>query len=310
MNKNAKVAVLLGLLVAAAVGAGLYRLSIWSLQGSVEVHAWVGTQEVTANAKITKGWIMSVNPLEESYSHYTPYTFPNLSNGYWFLEVKYQDQPTQSKGITIDNNSFREDFYFTPSNDGTLTIHAYLDNGDVGATITIDGVAGSWTTGVVLTLSAGEYTVHAHFLSYPDKTENATVFANQYVDLNFYWYSSPVTCTLTVTAGNGGDTDSGGANYLEQGDSIDVTAAPRQGFTFNHWTLDGVNVGQGTDNGDGTFTYHFMQSDQQNHVLIAVFTDEGSFKFDQNTFVLLGMVAVVVFVVLAAVAIGRARRRN
>jgi len=239
--------------------------------GSIEVHAWVGGQEVTANAEITKGIIAGevagVGSLDGNYSHDTPWTFTNLSNGYWFLEVRYQDQPVQTKGFDISNNSFREDFYFAPSNEGTLTILAYLDNGDVGAAITIDGVPGSWTTGVVLTLEAGTYTVHAHFLEYPDITETATVYANQNMDLSFYWYTVPVPCMLTVTAGNGGDTDANGTNYLYQGDSITVTATPRQGFEFDYWTLDGVNV-------DGSSTYLFVQVDQQNHVLEAAFKTE------------------------------------
>jgi len=116
----------------------------------------------------------------------------------------------------------------------------------------------------------------------------------------------PPTHLLTIIT-NGTGTVSGAQNgTYSDGQVLSITA---QGETwigghsnFSYWFLDGTQV----------ITNPVTVTMNDDHVLVAVFTsnNEEPFKFDQNTIVLLGMVAVVVFVVLVAVAVGRARRRN
>jgi hypothetical protein len=54
----------------------------------------------------------------------------------------------------------------------------------------------------------------------------------------------PATYTLTISATDGGTTDPSPGSYTyTAGTSVTVTATPSSGYTFNHWELDGANVG-------------------------------------------------------------------
>jgi hypothetical protein len=54
----------------------------------------------------------------------------------------------------------------------------------------------------------------------------------------------PATYTLTISATSGGITDPSPGSYAyTAGASVTVTAVASSGYTFNHWELDGANVG-------------------------------------------------------------------
>jgi hypothetical protein len=57
-------------------------------------------------------------------------------------------------------------------------------------------------------------------------------------------YTPIITYTLTITANTGGTTNpSPGTSTHTAGTPVPVTATPNSGYIFDHWELDGVNVG-------------------------------------------------------------------
>jgi hypothetical protein len=52
-----------------------------------------------------------------------------------------------------------------------------------------------------------------------------------------------IPCTLTITATAGGTTSPSGWGIYSYGDVVNITAWPSTGYYFDHWDLDGVNVG-------------------------------------------------------------------
>lgn len=69
---------------------------------------------------------------------------------------------------------------------------------------------------------------------------------------------------LTITAGTGGSTTPAGSVTQQEGTSLNVTATPNTGYTFDHWTLDGatrtenpINI---TFNADHTLAAFFTEA--------------------------------------------------
>jgi len=74
---------------------------------------------------------------------------------------------------------------------------------------------------------------------------------------------SLLVCTLTITATEGGTTNPSPGSYTyEAGTEVDVLATPDSNYSFDHWELDGANVG-------ATNPYSFTMD--QDHSLHAVF---------------------------------------
>ena len=52
-----------------------------------------------------------------------------------------------------------------------------------------------------------------------------------------------IPCTLTITVTAGGTTSPSGTGIYSYGTVVNITAWPSTGYYFDHWDLDGVNVG-------------------------------------------------------------------
>jgi len=74
---------------------------------------------------------------------------------------------------------------------GTLEIHAFVDETEVNAEITINGVGTYWTgaDGVTINLEAGTYTVKATYQS-QQKTANVTITAGEVSRLDFHFQNA------------------------------------------------------------------------------------------------------------------------
>jgi len=73
----------------------------------------------------------------------------------------------------------------------------------------------------------------------------------------------PTTYTLTISPSTGGATNPAPGTYpYSPGTSVPVTAIPSPGYVFDHWELDGVNVGS-------TIPYNLLMD--RDHTLRAVF---------------------------------------
>jgi hypothetical protein len=84
----------------------------------------------------------------------------------------------------------------------------------------------------------------------------------------FYTFTSgappPVGFTLTIAASVGGTTNPApGAHVYPQGQSVSVQAIPDSGYSFDHWQLDGANVGSANP---------YAVTMNSNHTLSAVFS--------------------------------------
>jgi hypothetical protein len=74
---------------------------------------------------------------------------------------------------------------------------------------------------------------------------------------------SLINYTLTITTTTGGTTSPAPGAYVHaSGSDVSVTAIPNANYTFNHWELDGVNVGSANP-------YPVLMT--QNHTLKAFF---------------------------------------
>lgn len=159
------------------------------------------------------------------------------------------------------------------------------------ATITVEGVAGSWETPTgLITLEVGTYTVHATAIG-QTKTKGGVVISDGvqtpldfefiregYTPLTYdlesgtYEVSAEPTgfrrwndgitmstreviisegqeltltaiyevfYTITITSTDGGITDPSGTTDLQGGETYEITAAPAEGYEFDHWELNG-----------------------------------------------------------------------
>ena len=93
-------------------------------------------------------------------------------------------------------------------------------------------------------------------------TEDMTV--SEDTTFTAQWTENPVTYTVTVSAGEGGDVETS-ATSAEAGTDITVTATPAQGYTFVRWTEDGAEVST-----DAVYTFN-LNADRN---LVAVFAKQ------------------------------------
>jgi hypothetical protein len=132
------------------------------------------------------------------------------------------------------------------------------------------------TTPYTLTLEEGTYRVTVppsvvvdnvtyNFKQWEDGSTNPERIINLTSDMTITaYYVAGVSYTLTITTTTGGTTypTSGSYTYPE-GASVTVRAVPNSGFTFDHWELDGANI--------GALNPVTIIMDK-NHILRAVFT--------------------------------------
>jgi len=104
--------------------------------------------------------------------------------------------------------------------------------------------------------------------------------------------------TLTIQQSTGGSTSPTGTDTQNAGTTLTVTATPNNGYTLNHWLLDGVNVGS-----RNPLTVAF----NSNHVLQPVFTQSGLPAFSPLS--VAGVAGVVIALIAVAIAL-RGRRRK
>jgi len=129
---------------------------------------------------------------------------------------------------------------------------------------------GTW----VKPLDAGTYTVRAY---YPQVTRTQTqetmVTLDRDKTITFTFTAPapppPVYHVLTIKSTAGGRTSPIAAPYrYAEGTTVPVTAMPEADYAFDHWNLDGVNVGKGASVIGGYEIRVLMDAD---HTLEAVF---------------------------------------
>ena len=69
---------------------------------------------------------------------------------------------------------------------------------------------------------------------------------------------------IVVVSGSGRTSQAVGSHLYVDGEGVAVTASVRTGWTFDHWTLDNVNVGNANP---------YKVAMTENHSLTAVFTE-------------------------------------
>jgi hypothetical protein len=104
--------------------------------------------------------------------------------------------------------------------------------------------------------------------------------------------------TLTIQQSTGGSTSPTGTCTQNAGTTLTVTATSNNGYTLNHWLLDGANAGN-----SNPFTVHF----NFDHTLQPVFTQSGLPAFSPLS--VAGVAGVVIVLIAVAVAL-RGRRRK
>lgn len=108
----------------------------------------------------------------------------------------------------------------------------------------------------------------------------STIIAAEYLDefdriLEQTGSQAPTTYyTLTISTQGSGTTNPSGSHSYEAGSTKSVTATAASGWDFSHWKLDGANVGRQST---------YVVSMNQNHALVAVFTEESSPPATQYT---------------------------
>jgi uncharacterized repeat protein (TIGR02543 family) len=80
-----------------------------------------------------------------------------------------------------------------------------------------------------------------------DNPATITLNSDTIADAHFTYPTPPTppaTYTLTISATDGGTTEPSPSSYTyPAGTTVTVKAIPNSGYTFNHWELDGANVG-------------------------------------------------------------------
>jgi len=115
-------------------------------------------------------------------------------------------------------------------------------------------------------------------------------------------YTQILTYTLTITATAGGTTDPALGTYnYPAGSTVQVKAFPSENYIFDHWELDGVDVGSANP-------YSVLMD--RNHTLKAVFslTPAGWFIPEWFFWVLLPL--LILIIILLAIWLYRRRRKK
>jgi predicted secreted protein len=106
------------------------------------------------------------------------------------------------------------------------------------------------------------------------------------------------TLVVSVQPAEGGTTSPIAGSYsYPSGKSVDVTVSVAKGFNFEHWTLDGVNVGQQA-------TYTVLMN--ENHTLTAYLNSPSGTPMA----LIVGGVVVAVIVIAVALALSIRRRKS
>jgi len=163
---------------------------------------------------------------------------------------------------------------YTQNAETTLAVTAYPDNAYTLNHWLLDGVDAG---------NSNPFTVHFNF----DHTLQP-----------IFMQGSITQYTLTIQQSTGGSTSPTGTDTQNAGTTLTVTATPNNGYTLNHWQLDGVNVGS-----RNPLTVAF----NSNHVLQPVFTQSGLPAFSPLS---VAGVAGVVIVLIAVAVVLRGRRRK
>jgi parallel beta-helix repeat protein len=140
-----------------------------------------------------------------------------------------------------------------------LTLYA---NTTVIRTLTITLESGNCTTVTIAWNTAGyaygNYTIRAYIEPVPRETITED---NTYIDGTVQILQ---TYTLTITTTAGGTTSPTPGTYTyTAGSTVQVTAIPSSGYIFDHWELNGSNVGSANP-----YTIHI----DNNYILKAIFT--------------------------------------
>ena len=188
----------------------------------------------------------------------TPVSF-TLTPGTYSVTATYAGASlTQSVTIVAGQTiSVTFDFSVSP---GFITVNAFSDGTQIAANVTADGQAG--ITPVTFSFPPGTYNVSATYQGQTLPAQQVVVVAGQTSVVNLY-FVAPVTHSLIITCSIGGTTDPTPGTYqVTQGNVTQVSAIPQTDYMFDHWELDGVNV--------GTSSPYSVTMDKD-HTLLAVF---------------------------------------
>lgn len=148
-------------------------------------------------------------------------------------------------------------------NNGTWTMETRIPLVDVnpGYGFNIPHASLPWTVGFKVwyaeqNIMDGVYPDYAGTPISLDQTTNASTYG----DLTIY---PPYYLTVVTTAGGNTNPAPGLYGPYSYGDVVPVQALPSPGYTFDHWTLDAVNVGS---------TNPYSVTMNQNHTIEAFFT--------------------------------------
>ena len=148
--------------------------------------------------------------------------------------------------------------------------------GDNSTTVTVfEGMVDvqDRTSGSNVTIAANQtLTVHPVPGGLTPQEMSALITEVDTASVNRWWETStPSTYSLTIESSTGGSTDPPAETYTQDaGTTLTVTTTPNNGYTLNHWLLDGANAGN-----SNPFTVHF----NADHTLQPIFTQGSTTQY-------------------------------
>jgi len=210
-------------------GSGLadfYLVKARSCTLNITIQAPGGTTDPSPGAySYSVGTVVTVNA--------TPYS--NYFFFYWLLDGVFNVTNPISVPMNA-NRSLRA--FFIPSY--TLTLNA-----TAGGTTSPSFGTYIYSNGTIVNVTAfpntGYYLGYWELDGVPNVTNPISVTMNANRTLTAFFRLIPYSLTITVTAG--GTTSPSGTCIYSYGTVVNVTASPNIGSYFDHWELDGVNLG-------------------------------------------------------------------
>lgn len=185
-----------------------------------------------------------------------PWRFERDADGYWSM---YSNRINTSGGFDMEFTTFVAIDVIIWDESGHPAyiddIHVY-DLAPLEYSLTIATTVGgttnpapgtyNCTSGTVVAVNATSHAnyVFDHWMLDGDSSTSNPINVTMNADRSLQAFFTP-TYTLTITATAGGTTDPIPGTYVHSsGKVVDVTASPDAGYYFDHWELDGVNVGR------------------------------------------------------------------
>jgi hypothetical protein len=210
---------------------------------------------------------------------FNPWDYWWIGHGHWEFKGIHTGQ--LSEGILIEKGLWNLSIWATarePSQHFQVSLYYWDENHD-------SNLIASWNTGYFNSTSSDVPTQFTHSFDLPAKIipKGSCLGFKIYDcrDSNVKWFfdstlhpsyltipssTEVVSYTLNIMPATGGNTspESGIYTTYVQGTEVAVTATPQAGYSFDHWRLDGINIGS-------TNPVDILMD--KNHTLLAVFVD-------------------------------------